>query len=506
MCKKQLIIFLPYSCCTLILSGIDKILSSGVHVKFSIKHKIFFTLLVTSIVVALGLHTFLRWNFDRGFSKYIQNQELEQLDRLSERLIDQYKTHGSWQFIINNHQGWRRLHNDTASSKLIKKHPRPIKKGNIPPNPPPYQNPTDIGPRLVLFDVDKNWVIGAEGFPDSRENLELRPISDNDVTIGYLGLVSAKEFRYERDRHFVKDQTDAFAMIAIFMIALSLLLSYPVTMHLLRPIHALKKGTRELIAGKFKTRIPITTGDELGHLSTDFNSLATTLDKNEQSRRQWVADISHELRTPLTILRGEVEAIQDGIRKPEPDTIEALHGEIMHLERLVGDLYELSMSDAGALNYKRVKVYPVTILQNTIDSFSHRTGFNDLAINTDIESSTPFTILADPDRLQQLFVNILENSLRYTDYPGRIKSSLTVTNQNMVVTFEDSSPGVAPEKLPRIFNRFFRVEESRNRKSGGAGLGLAICKNIVEAHQGDITAESSHLGGILITITIPIMV
>lgn len=469
--------------------------------KFSIKHKVFFTLLLTSIVVAIGLHSFLRWNFDRGFSKYIQNQQLEQLDRLSERLIDDFKTHHSWQFIVDDHRSWRQLHNETSSAKHI-----PEKQGTFiqgPPPPPP--GPADIGPRVVLFDVNKNWIIGAEEFPDSRKDLELRPITDNDKTIGYLGLVSAKEFQYERDRHFVKDQTDAFALIAVFMVSLSLLLSYPVTMHLLRPIQALTEGTRKLIAGKFKTRIAVTTGDELGQLSTDFNSLAITLDKNEQSRRQWVADISHELRTPLTILRGEVEAIQDGIRKPEPDTIEALHGEIIHLERLVGDLYELSMSDAGALNYKRVKVYPVTILQNTIDAYKQRRGLNELAIDTDIETSAPFTVLADPDRLQQLFVNILENSLRYTDFPGRVKSSLTITHQNMIVTFEDSSPGVAPEKLPKIFDRFFRVEESRNRESGGAGLGLAICKNIVDAHQGDITAESSQLGGLLITITIPIM-
>lgn len=476
--------------------------------KLSIKYKIFFTLLLTSIVVAIGLHSFLRWNFDRSFSKYIQKQELEQLVRLSEQLIEQYTTHGSWQFIAGNHRNWRKLHNETASFQEAGKQSEGFKNERVSPNlpPPPPRRPGDIGPKIVLFDVNKKWIIGADNFPDARKDIELIPIINNEKTIGYLGMVSSENFRYERDRHFVKDQTDAFAMIAIFMIGLSLLLSYPVTMHLLRPVHALTKGTRELIAGKFKTRIPITTGDELGQLSTDFNSLATTLDKNEQSRRQWVADISHELRTPLTILRGEVEAIQDGIRKPEPDTIEALHGEIMHLERLVGDLYELSMSDAGALNYKRVKVYPVTILQSVIDSFTQRLALNEFAIHFDMVASDPFTVLADPDRLQQLFVNILENSLRYTDSPGIIKSRLKVSNQNMVVTFEDSSPGVAPEKLPKIFDRFFRAEDSRNRETGGAGLGLAICKNIVDAHQGEITAENSQLGGILITITIPTMV
>jgi len=155
---------------------------------------------------------------------------------------------------------------------------------------------------------------------------------------------------------------------------LALLISFPLTTHLLRPIQAMTEGTRKLIAGKFKTRIPVTTADELGVLSKDFNSLATTLEKNEKNRKQWVADVSHELRTPLAILRGEIEALQNCVRQGTPHTYNGLYGEVMHLERIVSDLYELSMSDVGALNYKRIIVDLLGVLQSTVEMFEQRMG------------------------------------------------------------------------------------------------------------------------------------
>ena len=161
-----------------------------------------------------------------------------------------------------------------------------------------------------------------------------------------------------RDLLFVEQQTKSFGIIAIIMLGISILLTFPITIHLLRPIKNLTQGTRDLIGGKYATRIPVVAKDELGLLSKDFNILAMTLDKNETARRQWIADISHELRTPLAVLRGEVEALQDGIREITSENIEPVHGEILHLQRLVNDLYELTMSDIGALTYKKVPMDP----------------------------------------------------------------------------------------------------------------------------------------------------
>ena len=251
-----------------------------------------------------------------------------------------------------------------------------------------------------------------------------------------------------------------------------------------------------LMAVGFKTRIPVAVGDEMGLLSDDFNILAMTLEKTEKNRQLWVADISHELRTPLAVLRGELEALQDGIRQPEPETITALHGEVMHLARMVNDLYELSMSDIGALNYKMVEVNPAGILAGTLELFEQRLNQKGFELITDLSVGQPCSLLADPDRLQQLFTNVLENSLRYTDLPGKIKVQVEIDKEQVSIDFQDSSPGVSPEQLPKIFDRLYRVEGSRNRGTGGAGLGLAICKNIVNAHQGSIEADSSPLGAV----------
>jgi len=480
-------------------------------VKFRIKHKLFATLLMTSAAVATGLFFFLQWNFDRGFLNYVKNQELEQLDRLAVNLTGYYESNGNWQFIAQNHPLWQKIHRETSPIRPVEKrggHEEDVAFPSHPPPPPPGILPPrpsrDLGPRIVLFDADRKWIIGGPSDEAMRRNLTMRPITYEGKNIGYLGLIPFTKLSHSGDLLFVEQQTDSFVLLTILMVGLSLLLTFPVTIHLLRPINWLTDGTRKLIAGHFKTRIPVTTGDELGRLSDDFNILAMTLEKNEKNRQLWVADISHELRTPLAVLRGEIEALQDGIRQPEPETIAALHGEIIHLERIVNDLYELTMSDIGALNYKRIEVNPAGILFGTIEMFEQRVSQKGLELITDLDIDDSCSLLADPDRLQQLFTNLLENCLRYTDAPGKIKVNVEVGKELVSIHFQDSSPGVSPEQLARLFDRLYRVEGSRNRDTGGAGLGLAICKNIVDAHQGTINADSSPLGGIWIKIQIPL--
>jgi len=480
-------------------------------VKFRIRHKLFATLLLTSVIVAAGFFFFLQWSFDRGFLNYVKSQELEQLDRLAVQLTGYYDNKGGWQFVAQNHPLWQKMHRDTSPNRPVEErggHEQDMALPSPPPQSPPGilppRAPRDLGPRIVLFDVDRKWVIGGPPDEAIRRNLTMRSITHEGETIGYLGLIPFTELSHSGDLLFVEQQTESFVLITILMVGLSLLLTFPVTSHLLRPINSLTDGTRKLIAGHFKTRIPVTTGDELGRLSDDFNILAMTLEKNEKNRQLWVADISHELRTPLAVLRGEVEALQDGIRQPGPETIAALHGEIIHLERIVNDLYELTMSDIGALNYKRVEVNPAGILIGTIELFEQRVSQKGLELITDLNIDDSCSLLADPDRLQQLFSNLLENSLRYTDAPGKIKVNLEVGKELVSINFQDSSPGVTPAQLPRLFDRLYRVEGSRNRDTGGAGLGLAICKNIVDAHQGTINADSSPLGGVWIKIQLPL--
>lgn len=465
-------------------------------------------ILVTSTIVSLALHFFVKITFEHAFKEYVKAQEMEQLELMTDQLAAFYRETEGWQRLVDNHSLWMELHKkSTASLPRFKDHYErkngPDAKGKKyssggPPGPPPEK----VGPRIVLYDADKKWIIG--GPKNMVEPEQFLPLYLDDSLIGYLAVVPAKRLLMERDRHFFQKQARFFAWIPLIIVMLSLLLSLPMTNHLLRPIIAMTEGTRKLIAGQFGTRIPVTTGDELGRLSKDFNILAKTLDKNETNRKQWVADISHELRTPLAVLRGEIEALQDGIRNPDEQTIEGIHAEVMHLERMVGDLYELSTSDIGALNYKQIVVDPAGILEGVVESFEQRMAQKEIVAALDVAVEKECAILADPDRLQQLFSNILENSLRYTDGPGRVAVHLTTDREWVTITFQDSAPGVPEVNLDKLFDRFYRVESSRNRATGGAGLGLAICKNIVDAHAGTIKAGKSSLGGVLIKIELPL--
>ena len=271
-----------------------------------------------------------------------------------------------------------------------------------------------------------------------------------------------------------------------------------------KPIRRIAAAAKELAVGRYTVRLPVESGDELGQLARDFNEMAAALDQAEQSRRQWVADISHELRTPLAVLRGELEALQDGIRPMNSEAVESLLADVLRLNRLTDDLYQLALSDQGALSYRKSWIDPITLLQADLAALSP--AFEQKHINVTWLDRTAgnISLYADPDRLSQLFRNVLKNSINYTDSGGKLKVNLTKQADRLVIELADSSPGVALQDLPQLFERFYRVESSRSRNHGGAGLGLAICRNIVTAHNGTITAQPSELGGLAIRIELPL--
>jgi two-component system sensor histidine kinase BaeS len=246
--------------------------------------------------------------------------------------------------------------------------------------------------------------------------------------------------------------------------------------------------------------------DELGQLAEDFNTLALTLEQNRSARQQWIADISHELRTPLAILQGELEAVQDGVRPLNADTLDSLHTEVIHLNTLVNDLHELSMSDLGALVYEKEQIDIAGVLEQSVDMHRPLAAKHQISVHLNIESSHPdkeISMLGDEDRLMQLFDNLLQNTCRYTDPGGELHIVVKESTDQVRIEWFDSAPGVKEADLQHLFDRLYRVEASRNRAKGGSGLGLTICQNIVHAHEGTITASPSPLGGLKLTIIFP---
>lgn len=506
----------------------------------SIKTKLFLTLLMASSGVAIAMFLVMQWSFDRGFLNYVNTQEKEHMMSLGDALIDVYQSEGSWDQLTNNHRQWHQLISNSAPD--LNSGPPPDHKRRPPPprrneknrvnddfrsgqpqnfQRPPHHNPPPFGessrppkkegrhpppprkprPKVILLDADKNTLFGP---PEGIEQFSLSPLTSQGETIGYVGIKPAKEISDAHDLVFAQEQSQTFLMIAVAMVVISILLSVPVASSLVRPIRRLAQGTQRLISGKFDTHIPITTYDELGTLSTDFNTLATTLKENEHARQQWVADISHELRTPLAILKGEIEAIEDGIRQPTPNNISSLGQEVNHLSHLVNDLYELSMSDIGALNYQKSNTDILPIVQHCVDSFIDQFSQKNITLSQSPTAEPEVELLIDPQRVKQLINNLLKNSYRYTDEGGTSHVSVEVTTNDVLIHIDDSAPGVPSSEIPKLFERLYRVEGSRNRASGGAGLGLAICNNIVNAHDGKIYAQPSSHGGLRVSVQLPI--
>jgi two-component system sensor histidine kinase BaeS len=221
-------------------------------------------------------------------------------------------------------------------------------------------------------------------------------------------------------------------------------------------------------------------------------------------RQQWISDIAHELRTPLSILRGEIEALSDGVREVNRDSLNSLLAEARHLSEIVNDLHELSLADTGALSIKKVPIDPAAVLKETIGHFKQGFAENLIKIENSLENHYPITIIGDADRLQQLFSNLVENTLRYADAPGILKIGQECTANRLILFFEDSGPGVPEDALDHLFDRLYRVDRSRSRAQGGSGLGLSICKSIVNALGGEIRATNGISGGLRIEIELPL--
>jgi two-component system sensor histidine kinase BaeS len=204
------------------------------------------------------------------------------------------------------------------------------------------------------------------------------------------------------------------------------------------------------------------------------------------------------------VLRAEIEAMQDGIRPLNASGLALLHSEVGALTQLVNDLHELALADVGALSYRKQDLDLCALVRHMAQTEQVRLEAAGLAFTFSVPA-TALTLQADPDRLRQLLRNLFDNAARYTDAPGLITLQLIASGDTAVLLLQDSPPGVPIEQLPRLFDRFFRVEASRGRAGGGSGLGLSICQRIAQAHGGTLRAEPSPLGGLQLTLTLPLL-
>ena len=458
--------------------------------------KLFLSFSMSFLVVIALILFVVQWRFQQDLTRYINNIETNQLEIFASELEEYYAEVQTWDFLQSNPRIAELILRESRSFDqniiIVPRAMRERRRFRF-----SFDQPKDsmaMG-RLILLNEDKEVIIGTKDLP---ENLIQIPINFENEVVGTLALLPSNKLFEPIDLQFADARRQALYLSGFVALLIAAIISLILTQNISGPIRKLARATRSLISGEFKTRVNIKNKDELGKLSRDFNILAKTLDKEAESADKWLADISHELRTPLAILKSELEAIEDGIREFDEETLNSLTHEVKRINTLVNDLYELSLSDLGAMKYQMVETDIKTNIESSIESFRDR--YRDAEIDISCELDEVGNILGDQHRLTQLFTNLLENTLKYTDGPGRLNINMQAIDNEIIISFADSAPGVDKETLEKIFDRFYRVELSRSREMGGAGLGLSICSEIVDAHSGSITAKQSSIGGLEIIV------
>jgi signal transduction histidine kinase len=325
-------------------------------------------------------------------------------------------------------------------------------------------------------------------------------ISDSDGssagTLVVLPGLGGRGGALERLAPSIRGKLMAIVAIAGFF---ALACTWWLTGRMLDPVSELTQATREIAAGHLDRRVETYSGDEIGRLSAAFNAMAEKIERGEFLRRTMVSDVAHELRTPLTGIRCQLEALQDGLISPEPEVFDSLHDDILSLQRLVDDLQELAVAEAGGVV---LELQPVDLLKEIEVVQRSMVNGTGRSIEVDVGQLPP--ILADPERLRQILRNLFDNACQHSGAEARVRVAASVANKAVETVVEDNGPGIPQEHLDLVFERFYRVESSRQRETGGAGLGLAITRQLVLAHGGHIRAESTAGCGARFVFTLPI--
>jgi len=384
-------------------------------------------------------------------------------------------------------------------------------------NLPPFSNSNQHagmygmgrGGNFALADMTGTVLAAGMGYrkgeqlssPELENALQIRV---NDQVVGMLVGEPGAAGYSAAEVHFLGQVNLTLALAALGAIGVALGLGVFLARTLTRPLRELTLATRQVALGNLDLHLPVRSTDELGELAHSFNHMSADLARSRDLRRRMTADIAHELRTPLSVILSHSEALCDGILPPLQDSFALLRDESYHLNRLVEDLRVLSLADAEELTLNRSAVQPATLLQHLAASQALKAKIQGIDFVVDAPLDLP-EIQADPDRVIQVLTNLLNNALTHTPAGGAVLLSgkFNTEKQTVVFSVQDSGPGIQPDELPHIFERFYRTDKSRQRNNGGTGLGLAIAKLLVVAQQGSIWVESQPGEGAVFYVEFP---
>ena len=503
--------------------------------RFNIASKIAVSI-IGIVILSVGTMAWISsQNLKSGFIAYLNEQEADNLEELSKLFAAHYIQEGNFNRFQNNRRAMRDLldkirpeHTSEDIKRTDGPNRRPPPSGRARPNTlapineerptrgpdsdiqgwrpeerpgPPPGDPTGFAQRLSLIDKDGISIIGPQDAPGGKTI----PILVDRSSVGSLRLAPQRHINNPSGSGFVRSQIRQMSWLAIGLALISILFSVWLARHLLRPVASLHSVTKRIAQGQFDARTTIISEDELGELALQVNAMAQALQDNEVQRRKILANISHELRTPLTVIRGEIEAMLDGVRHLNPTGLKSLHEEVLRLNKLIDDIHQINLADSGDLSYQLTRIDLGDFIQNTLERFRPNIEKAKLKMIF-IAPPAPLYVNADSGRLSQVISNLLENCIRYTNAGGCIQCSVLHIGPIIELCIEDSAPGVPNGTHARLFERLYRADHARSREHGGSGLGLAICKALIESHNGIIEALPSDLGGIKILIRLPALI
>jgi len=459
----------------------------------SLAARLFAAVCLAFLAVGLAGLVLVRWSLAAEPGMGEGRSDAQRVERIGAVLVEQLRTHGGdWSFVPADETAWV----DWLADELQR-------GGAGEPRATPL-----LPHRLALIDAQGRVRAGHVPHPlltafasiDSYEH----PLALDGHRVGTLMLMQAGNPADDLTVAFLIAHQGRLALLAGLAASMAALSAAVLAAHFRRPIRALQATAARMAGGDLAARAGLRRRDELGALAGSFDALAARLQALEDARRQWVADTSHELRTPLAVLRGQIEALQDGVRPATPEQFALMHGQVGHLSKLVDDLYQLARLDAEPSLARRERVDLRLLARELLVAFDAGRRDAPLTVLFDAGQMTdePF-VDGDPDRLRQVLTNLIENAYRHTDAGGSLKCRLQVLGDRVCLTFDDTPPGVSSELLPRLGERFLRVDASRQRSSGGAGLGLALCRRIVQAHGGTLDFEASPMGGLRVVLALP---
>jgi two-component system sensor histidine kinase BaeS len=444
----------------------------------SVRRKLFLAMAVCILGMSL-LFIFLTQTVVWGIiHAKLQPDRTALLSRLSQYLASQYEANGSWENV----------------------------------NPPESGQLDEPGAGFLLVSPKDEAILSAgEASEAAIRRLGIRvPVAAGGVTAAFLYYIDQEVENSSIVRIGISSSV-TFLMIAgaVLFTLMALAFAYWMSRKLTSPLKEILPAIEKLGEGEYGVQSPVVSNDEYGTLAKAFNEMSAQMKRYEDARRNLTADVAHELRTPLTIIRGKLELLQQEGRAVEPESLLPMHDELIRLTRLVDDLQQLSLAEARKLPLERKPVNLTELLRRVVERFAPEAEQKRLTVDL-LCSREPPLIYADPNRLAQVFLNLFGNAIRYTPEGGEIEVRIEEVpplggQTGMVeVTVKDSGPGIAPEHLPYLFDRFYRTDEARARGSGGMGLGLAIAKQLVLSHDGTIEAQSSPGQGTAMIVRLPL--